>query len=138
MLLFLTPVRLGARPFKGLVAGGLALSLSACAASLPSSEARPATVHEARFPGAGLYQACTAPNGQWVEKPWVSHEELYSMKGECAAPNRYIVLPICVAEQTPPQETPAALRAKVDLAQDQSLVGDEFEGKPFCIMPPPF
>lgn len=72
---------------------------------------------------------CMAPNGDWTPGPWSSEGRT------CPAPSRFIQVSRCVSGQTEARE-PA--EARVTASADHSLVGDQYRGKPICVLPPPF
>jgi hypothetical protein len=50
----------------------------------------------------------------------------------CPAPARIVLVPACAPGQSAPQESAALRFARVKDAFDNSLYGDNFEGKPHC------
>lgn len=97
-----------------------------------------APIHELRSPiPLGLWAWCMAPSGAlqaWTSGQGAAGPHRY---GTCAPPARFVVVAACAPGQLPPAETPATFAARARLARDNSLVGDSFEGKPFCAPRPP-
>ena len=107
-----------------------ALLLCACTSMAP--------IHELRGPiPPGLWAWCMLPDGEltaWSSGQGAADPHPY---GACAAPARFVIVPVCAPGQLPPDEAPAAFAARARLSRDNSLVGDSFEGRPFCALTPP-
>ena len=97
-----------------------------------------APIHELRGPiPPGRWAWCMLPGGEltgWSSGQGVADPHPY---GTCAAPARFVIVPVCGPGQVPPDETPATFAARARLSRDNMLVGDSFEGRPFCAPTPP-
>lgn len=110
-----------------------ATTLTACA-----YYARPA-LHDIHVDVAkGEYAWCLSPSGQTVAWASTSEDAMGRTYGTCTPPNRFVRVHACGAGQVDAGESPAALAERVRLSRhDHSLVGDSFEGRPFCAPMPP-
>ena len=108
-----------------------ALALAACYAGT-------AALHDIHIDEAkGEYAWCLAPSGLAV--PWASpgRDAMGRTYGTCQPPNRFVRVRACAPGEADAGDSPAALAARVRLSSDNSLVGDTFEGRPFCAPHPP-
>ena len=51
----------------------------------------------------------------------------------CEGPYRQVEAPYCAKGQTPPSDTAAFDHARAKAAEDGSLFGDSYQGKPMCV-----
>lgn len=72
---------------------------------------------------------CLAPDG-------TDAREVFDDSGgvTCPAPARFVSQPFCETVPKPPRDVPGYYRARGLAARDGSLVGDRFEGQPFCVV----
>ena len=108
------------------------LGLPACMANIPLHE-RPADLR------AGEDVWCLAPNGTISASAYgLAPDSVTGAQREtCAAPARFVRVPVCRDGQPAVDETPAADAARARLALDGSLHGDGHGGRLFCIPVPP-
>ena len=102
--------------------GAGALLLAGCAAA-------PQLHHVSQLqPGTAYF--CMAPDGTLAR-------EIFDARGgvTCPAPARFVSQPYCARVPAPPSDELAYHRARARAARDGSLIGDSFEGQPFCVMP---
>ena len=85
----------------------------------------------------GEYAWCLNPSGQAVAWASTGRDAMGRTYGTCTTPNRFVHVYDCAPGQVDAGESPAALAARVRLSSDNSLVGDSFEGRPFCAPHPP-
>jgi hypothetical protein len=85
----------------------------------------------------GEYAWCLSPSGQAVGWASTGRDGMGRTYGTCAPPNRFVYVWACQPGQADAGESPAALAARVRMSGDNSLVGDSFEGRPFCAPMPP-
>ena len=85
----------------------------------------------------GEWAWCMAPDGQTAAWASSGEDAMGRTYGTCAPPNRFVRVHACQPGQADAGESPAALAARVRLSGDNSLVGDSFEGRPFCAPHPP-
>ena len=76
---------------------------------------------------------CMAPNGEGI--PWVAAAQGYT----CPAPAFFVLMPRCAPgkDASLMDETPEARALRVRFGSDGSLVGDVYQGRSFCMPPPP-
>lgn len=102
--------------------------LAACSAT-PS-------LHDASQLAPGGAYFCMAPDGS-------DAREIFGPTGSvtCPAPARFISQPFCRTAPNSRRDIAGYYRARAKAARDGSLVGDSFEGQPFCVFrklgPPP-
>jgi hypothetical protein len=97
----------------------------------------------------GQWALCLTPEGEtagWTSSATRQGERPY---GTCAAPNHFVLLPVCGDGQVPADDashvlpgqeqawTAALNAARARLGRDGSLYGDSFEGRKFCAPLPP-
>jgi hypothetical protein len=85
----------------------------------------------------GYWAWCLNPSGQAVAWSSEGRDAMGRKYGTCAPPNRFVHVYACQPGQVDAGESPAALAARVRMSGDNSLVGDSFEGRPFCAPHPP-
>lgn len=85
----------------------------------------------------GEYAWCLSPSGQAVAWATTGRDGMGRTYGTCTPPNRFVHVRACGAGEVDAGESPAALAARVRMSTDNSLVGDSFEGRPFCAPHPP-
>ena len=85
----------------------------------------------------GEWAWCLSPSGEAVAWASSGQDAMGRTYGTCAPPNRFVRVRACGAGEVPADESPAALAARVRMSGDNSLVGDSFEGRPFCAPLPP-
>lgn len=85
----------------------------------------------------GEWAWCLSPSGQAVAWASTGADAMGRTYGTCTPPNRFVRVRACGAGEADAGESPAALAARVRLSSDNSLVGDHFEGRPFCAPAPP-
>ena len=85
----------------------------------------------------GEFAWCLSPSGQAVAWASTGRDAMGKTYGTCTPPNRFVRVYACQPGQADAGESPAALAARVRLSGDNSLVGDSFEGRPFCAPHPP-
>ena len=85
----------------------------------------------------GEWAWCLAPDGRAVAWASEGRDAMGRTYGTCAPPNRFVRVRACGVGEVPADETPAALAARVRMSGDNSLIGDGFEGRPFCAPAPP-
>ena len=85
----------------------------------------------------GEYAWCLAPHGEAVAWASTGRDGMGRTYGTCTPPNRFVHVYACQPGQVDAGESPAALAARVRLSGDNSLIGDAFEGRPFCAPIPP-
>jgi hypothetical protein len=96
------------------------------------------SLHDAHVDEAKGYWAwCLNPSGQAVAWSSEGRDAMGRKYGTCAPPNRFVHVYACQPGQVDAGESPAALAARVRMSGDNSLVGDSFEGRPFCAPHPP-
>jgi hypothetical protein len=88
-------------------------------------------------PAKGFWAWCLAPSGEAVAWASEGRDAMGRTYGTCTPPNRFVHVYACAPGQVDAGESPAALAARVRLSGDNSLVGDSFEGRPFCAPIPP-
>ena len=112
----------------------LALPIAALAACYPG----PAALHDIHVDVAkGEYAWCLSPSGEAVAWSSESRDAMGRTYATCTPPNRFVYVWACRPGEVPADENPAALAARVRLSGDNSLIGDSFEGRPFCAPAPP-
>ena len=95
-------------------------------------------LHDVHVDAAKGYWAwCLAPSGEAVAWASEGRDAMGRTYGTCTPPNRFVHVYACAPGQVDAGESPAALAARVRLSGDNSLVGDSFEGRPFCAPIPP-
>ena len=108
-----------------------ALALSSCYSGVGS-------LHDVHVDVAkGEWAWCLNPSGQAVAWASTGRDAMGRTYGTCAPPNRFVYVWACQPGQADAGESPEALAARVRLSGDNSLVGDSFEGRPFCSPIPP-
>lgn len=85
----------------------------------------------------GEWAWCLAPGGQAVAWATTGRDAMGRTYGTCTPPNRFVRVRACGAGEMDAGESPAALAARIRYSSDNSLVGDQFEGRPFCAPHPP-
>ena len=116
-----------------MIRAALALALLAPAAAGCTSMA-PIHVLPQAIP-QGKWAWCMLPGGEITA--WTSSGGARSEGATCAAPARFVIVTVCRDGEVPPDESPAVRAARVRLSRDNSLVGDRFQGRPFCAPRPP-
>jgi len=85
----------------------------------------------------GHWAWCLAPSGQAVAWASTGRDGMGRTYGTCTPPNRFVHVRACGAGEVDAGESPAALAARIRLSGDNSLIGDRFQGRPFCAPIPP-
>ena len=85
----------------------------------------------------GEWAWCLAPSGVAVAWASTGRDAMGRTYGTCNSPNRFVHVRACAPGQVDAGESPEALAARVRLSDDNSLIGDTFEGRPFCAPHPP-
>ena len=112
----------------------LTLPIAALAACYPGT----AALHDVHVDIAkGHYAWCLSPDGRAVAWASTGRDGMGRTYGTCTPPNRFVHVHACGAGQVPADESPAALAARVRLSGNNSLIGDSFNGRPFCAPHPP-
>lgn len=110
----------------------------AAALLLPACYSGTAALHDVHVDVAkGEWAWCLSPSGEAVAWASEGQDAMGRTYGTCAPPNRFVRVRACGAGEVPADESPAALAARVRLSGDNSLVGDSFDGRPFCAPQPP-
>jgi hypothetical protein len=55
---------------------------------------------------------------------------------QCSGVADRVIAPICGPGESPPVESAELMVARHKAAEDGSLIGDTFHGKPMCVLPP--
>jgi hypothetical protein len=55
---------------------------------------------------------------------------------QCPMSTDRVIAPICAPGEKPPPESADLMVARRKAAEDGSLIGDTFHGKPICVLPP--
>jgi hypothetical protein len=86
------------------------------------------SLHDAALLAPDQAYFCMAPDGS-------DAREAFGPDGRvtCPAPARFVSQPFCQAAPNPPSDIGAYYRARAKAARDGSLIGDSFEGQPFCV-----
>ena len=114
-----------------MTAAGMILATTSCYSGVGS-------LHDVHVDEAKGYWAwCLNPSGQAVAWTSTGRDAMGRTYGTCAPPNRFVHVFACAPGQADAGESPAALAARVRLSSDNSLIGDSFEGRPFCAPIPP-
>ena len=106
--------------------------------ALPACYSGVGALHDVHVDVAkGEWAWCMAPSGEAVAWASSGQDAMGRTYGTCAPPNRFVRVHACGAGQVDAGESPAALAARVRMSGDNSLIGDSFEGRPFCAPSPP-
>ena len=107
-------------------------------AALASCYSGTAALHDVHVDLAkGEWAWCMAPSGEAVGWASEGRDAMGRTYGTCTPPNRFVRVHACRPGEADAGESPAALAARVRLSEDNSLVGDSFEGRSFCAPAPP-
>ena len=85
----------------------------------------------------GEWAWCLSPSGEAMAWASEGRDAMGRTYGTCTPPNRFVRVRACATGEVDVGESPDALAARVRMSGDNSLIGDSFNGRPFCAPIPP-